>query len=111
MSLIIHLVLVALALMGAAYLIPGIAISSFLAALIAAIVLGLLNIFVRPVLILLTLPVTILTLGLFVFVINGLLFWAAASFLDGFSVSGFVPAFLGALFVSVVSAFVGKLLT
>lgn len=110
MPILIRLLLVALALMGVAHLIPGIEVASFLTAFGAAIILGLLNIFVRPLLVLLTLPVTLLTLGLFVFVINGLLFWAAASFLDGFSVDGFIPAFVGALIVSAVSALSSRLL-
>lgn len=109
MSLLIHLVLTALALMGVAYIVPGIEVSSFITALVAAIILGLLNIFIRPILILLTLPVTILTLGIFVFVINALLFWAAASFLDGFTVSGFIPALVGSLLVSIASTLTSRL--
>jgi putative membrane protein len=93
----------ALALMAVAYLMPSITVSSFGAALIAALVLGLINAFVRPVLILLTLPVTVLTLGLFIFVLNGLLFWMVGSWLEGFSVAGFWPAVFGAILFSIVS--------
>lgn len=93
----------ALALMAVAYLMPSITVSSFGAALIAALVLGLINAFVRPVLILFTLPVTVLTLGLFIFVLNGLLFWMVGSWLEGFSVAGFWPAVFGAILFSIVS--------
>ena len=93
----------AVALIAVAYLMPGIAVSSFGAALVAALVLGLVNALVRPVLVLLTLPVTILTLGLFIFVINGLLFWAVGSLVPGFHVAGFWPGVFGAIVFSVIS--------
>ena len=93
----------ALALMAVAYLMPSIEVSSFGAALVAALVLGLVNAFVRPVLVLLTLPVTILTLGLFIFVLNGLLFWMVGSWLQGFEVAGFWPAVFGAIVFSIIS--------
>jgi putative membrane protein len=82
---------------------PSITVSSFGAALIAALVLGLVNAIVRPVLVLLTLPVTILTLGLFIFVLNGLLFWMVASWLEGFHVAGFWSGVFGAILFSLVS--------
>jgi putative membrane protein len=93
----------ALALMAVAYLLPGIAVADFFAALVAALVLGLANAVIRPVLILLTLPVTLLTLGLFIFVINGLLFWFVGSFVTGFVVTGFWWGVAGAIVYSVVS--------
>ena len=93
----------ALALIAVAYLMPSIQVSSFGAALVAALVLGLVNAVVRPVLVLLTLPVTILTLGLFIFVLNGLLFWMVASWLEGFHVAGFWAGVLGAIVFSLVS--------
>ena len=93
----------AIALIAVAYLMPGIAISSFGAALVAALVLGLVNAFVRPILVLLTLPVTILTLGLFIFVLNGLLFWMVGAWLQGFEVAGFWPAVFGAIVFSIIS--------
>jgi len=93
----------ALALMAVAYLMPSIEVSSFGAALVAALVLGLVNAFVRPVLVLLTLPVTILTLGLFIFVLNGLLFWMVGSWLQGFWVAGFWAGVLGAIVFSLIS--------
>ena len=93
----------ALALMAVAYLMPSIQVSSFGAALAAALVLGLVNAVIRPVLVLLTLPVTILTLGLFIFVLNGLLFWMVGSWLKGFEVAGFWPGVFGALIFSLIS--------
>lgn len=92
-----------LALIAVAYLMPSITVSSFGAALVAALVLGLVNAIVRPVLVLLTLPVTILTLGLFIFVLNGLLFWMVASWLEGFHVAGFWSGVFGAILFSLVS--------
>ncbi len=93
----------AVALIAVAYLMPSISVSSFGAALVAALVLGLINAVVRPVLVLLTLPVTILTLGLFIFVLNGLLFWAVGAWLEGFNVGGFWAGVLGAILFSIVS--------
>lgn len=93
----------ALALIAVAYLMPSITVSSFGAALIAALVLGLVNAVVRPVLVLLTLPVTILTLGLFIFVLNGLLFWMVGTWLAGFDVGGFWSGVIGAILFSLVS--------
>ena len=96
---IIHTV----ALLGVAYLMPSVRIESLGAALIAALLLGLANTIVRPILILLTLPVTILTLGLFIFVINGLLFLAIAHLVSGFEVAGLWPAILAAIVYSIFS--------
>ena len=93
----------AVALIAVAYLLPGIGVSSFVTALIAALVLGLINAVIRPLLVLLTLPVTVLTLGLFIFVINGLLFWAVGSFVDGFVVQGFWWGVIGAIVYSIIS--------
>ena len=100
MKLIIRWLLLAAALLLVAYLYPGVSVTSFGTALIAALVLGLLNTIVRPLLVLLTLPVTVLTLGLFLFVINALMFWAAASVLAGFNVAGFSAALIGSLIYS-----------
>ena len=93
----------ALALIAVAYLMPSISVASFWSALAAALILGLVNALIRPVLILLTLPATVVTLGLFIFVINGLLFWLAGSFIDGFVVGGFWAGFFGAILFSIVS--------
>lgn len=99
-KVLVRWLLLAGALLLVAHLYPGVEVKSFSSALIAALVLGLLNTLLRPVLVLLTLPVTVLSLGLFLFVINALLFWAAASVLDGFHVRGFGAALLGSLIYS-----------
>jgi putative membrane protein len=93
----------ALALLALPYVVPSVQVDSFTTALIAALVLGFLNTLIRPVLVLLTLPATVLTLGLFIFVINGLLFWYVASFVKGFSVAGFWSAVLGAIVYGLIS--------
>jgi putative membrane protein len=100
MKIILRWVLLSAALLLVAHLYPGVTVASFGAAMIAALVLGLLNTLVRPVLVLLTFPVTLLTLGLFLFVINALMFWAASSLLDGFQVNGFVAALIGSVLYS-----------
>jgi putative membrane protein len=102
MKLILTWLLAACALLVVAYLYPGVQVQSFTSALIAAAVIGLFNAVLRPILVILTLPVRVITLGLFLFVINALLFWAAASVLDGFQVNGFVAALLGSLIYSVL---------
>src|SRR5947207_9930665 len=91
------------ALLAVSYLMPSVQVASLGAALVAALVLGLVNAFIRPILVILTLPVTLLTLGLFVFVINGLLFLAVANLLEGFAVAGLWPAILAAVLYSLVS--------
>lgn len=98
---------VAVSLLLAAYLVPGISVSSFYIALIVVALLGVLNIFIKPILILLTLPINIITLGLFVFVINGALLWFLATFIDGFTVLGIIPAIVGAIVVS-AGSFIGN---
>jgi putative membrane protein len=97
LKLLAKWLLSAAALLFVAYVYSGVQVQSFTAALIAALVIGLLNAVVRPVLMVLTLPVTVLTLGLFLFVINALMFWAAAALLDGFQVRGFLGALIGSL--------------
>jgi putative membrane protein len=103
MKLLAKWLLSASALLALAHLYSGVELQSFSAALLAALVIGLFNIFLRPLLILLTLPVTVLSLGLFLFVINALLFWAAATVLDGFQVRDFAAALLGSLLYSIFS--------
>jgi putative membrane protein len=110
MKIITRLLLVALVLLVVAEYVPGIHVDGFYPALIAAVVISLLNFFVKPVLFILTLPITILTLGLFMLVINASLFWFASSFIDGFSVATFWHALLGSLIVSIVSAYANKYL-
>ncbi|MDB5818051.1 MAG: putative transrane protein [Rhizobacter sp.] len=100
MKIIVRWVLLAAALLLIAHLYPGVAIASFGSALIAAFVLGLFNTLLRPVLVLLTLPVTVVTLGLFLFVINALMFYFAAQVLDGFAVRSFGAALIGSLIYS-----------
>jgi putative membrane protein len=100
MKILVRWFLLAAALLLVANLYPGVAVNGFSAALIAALVLGLFNTLVRPLLVLLTLPVTLLTLGLFLFVINALMFWAAAGVLDGFHVNGFWAAMVGSVLYS-----------
>ncbi|MDQ7747002.1 phage holin family protein [Hydrogenophaga pseudoflava] len=102
MKTIVTWLLAACALLLVAYLYPGVQVQNFTSALIAAFVIGLFNMVLRPILVLLTLPVTVITLGLFLFVINALLFWAAASVLDGFHVNGFGAALLGSLIYSAI---------
>jgi putative membrane protein len=92
------------------YLMPSISVSGFTTALVAALVLGLVNTFIRPILVLLTLPVTIVTLGLFIFVINGLLFWFVGSFIEGFVVAGFWAGVFGAIVYSLISWLLSALL-
>ena len=110
MRLILLWILNAVALLAVAYLLPSIQIASFGSAMIAAVLLGLVNAVVRPVLILLTLPATLLTLGLFLFVINGLMFWLAGSMLNGFAVESFWSAFFGSLLYSLISWALSSLL-
>ena len=103
MRLLIVWLINAVALFAVPYLMSSIKVDSFVVALIAALVLGLINTFIRPLLVLLTLPATLLTLGLFIFVINGLLFWFVGSFIDGFHVGGFWSAVGGAILYSIIS--------
>jgi putative membrane protein len=100
MKIVVRWLLLAAALLLVANLYPGVQVASFTSAMVAALVLGLLNALLRPILVLLTLPVTVLTLGLFLFVINALMFYFAASLLDGFHVTGFVAALVGSLLYS-----------
>ena len=106
-SFIVQWLVNALGVLVAGYLVPGVSVASFYIAFIDAVLLGALNLLVRPILVVLTLPITFLTLGLFTFVINAFLFWFLSSFIQGFAVTGFFAAFFGALVVSVVS-FLGK---
>jgi len=111
MKMLIHVLVTALALLFVAYVIPGISVENFYAALLASIVLGLLNLIVKPILVILTLPITLLTLGLFLLVINAGLFLLAAQFLDGFYVENLLTALVGSILVSFVSALGNKMLT
>ncbi|HRL99490.1 MAG TPA: phage holin family protein [Acidovorax sp.] len=106
MKLLLKWLLSAAALLVVAYIYSGVQVNSFTSALIAAFVIGLFNVVLRPVLVVLTLPVTIVTVGLFLFIINALMFWAAASVLDGFQVRGFGAALLGSLIYSALGVLI-----
>ena len=110
MKLLAKWLLSAAALLAVAYLYSGVQIQSYSSALIAALIIGLLNSVLRPILVILTLPVTVITLGLFLFVINALMFWAAASLLAGFNVSGFAGALIGSLIYSVLAIIIDSAL-
>jgi len=103
MRLLLVWLINAAALLALPYLMSSITVDSIPTALISALLLGLVNTFIRPLLVLLTLPVTLLTLGLFIFVINALLFWLVGSFVQGFHVAGFWSAFFGAILYSIIS--------
>lgn len=103
MRLLLLWILNAVALLAVTYLLPSIQVDGFGSALLAALVLGFINTLVRPVLALLTLPITVLTLGVFYLVLNGLLFWLASALIPGFHVNGFVSALLGALLYGVIA--------
>ena len=103
MRLVLVWLINAAALLALPYLMSSIRVESIPTALIAALLLGLINTFIRPLLVLLTLPVTLVTLGLFIFVINALLFWLVGSFVEGFHVAGFWSAFFGAILYSIIS--------
>jgi putative membrane protein len=109
-KLISKWLLSAAALLAVAYLYGGVQIQSYSAALIAALVIGLFNTVLRPILVVLTLPVTVVTLGLFLFIINALMFWAAAGILKGFNVSGFGAALIGSLIYSVLGVVIDSAL-
>ena len=110
MILLVQWLISASALLLVAYLYSGVQVDSFGSALIAAFVIGLFNAVLRPVLVLLTLPVTIVTVGLFLFVINALMFWSAAGVLGGFHVSGFGAALLGSLLYSLIGVVIDSAL-
>ncbi len=103
MRLLLLWILNAVALLAVTWLMPSIRVEGFGAALIAALGLGLINTLVRPVLALLTLPLTVLTLGLFYLVLNGLLFWLASALIPGFQVQGFGSAFVGAMLYGLIA--------
>ena len=103
MKLIFVWLLNALALLAVAYFVPDIHVANFVTALIAALVIGLVNMLIKPILVILTLPITILTLGLFILVINGILFYGVGHWLQGFEVKTLVAGILGAFVYSVIS--------
>src|SRR5262245_31445039 len=110
MKTLLRWLLLAAALMLVAYLYPGVMVKSFGAAMLAALVLGLLNAVVRPILVVLTLPVTLVTLGLFLFIINALMFYFAANILDGLQVRDFTAALIGSLIYSACGLVIDRVL-
>ena len=110
MKIITKVLFIAFVLLVIAEYVPGILVEGVYPAVIAAIVLGILNVLVKPILFVLTLPITILTLGLFTFIINAGLFWFAASFVDGFAVTNFWYALFGSVLVTIASSFANKYL-
>jgi putative membrane protein len=110
MKLIAKLLLTIFSLLLVAHFVPGIEVSGFYIALIVAILLGVVNVIIKPILYIVTLPLNILTLGLFTFVINAFLFWFVSTFIDGFTVIGFIPALVGAAIVSVLSSIGNRIL-
>jgi putative membrane protein len=108
-SFLLHLVLTAIALLVVANVVSGVQVSGLASALIGALILGLVNAFVRPVMILLTLPLTIVTLGLFLFVVNALMFWLVAALVPGFQIRGFGAALLGSLLLTVLNILIDRL--
>ncbi len=108
--ILLRLLLNAAGLLAISYFIPGIEVETIYIALISAVILGVINISIKPIVQVLALPITILSLGLFAFVINGAFFWFVASFVEGFAVDGFVSAFIGAFLMSLISWLATKLL-
>lgn len=102
-------ILFALSLMLIAKIIPGIDVAGFTAALAAVFIIGFINLFIKPIVVLLTLPVTIVTLGLFALIINAALFALAAFVVPGFAIGGFIPALVGSVLFSIVSVFLNKI--
>lgn len=110
MQIITKLLLTVLTLLVIARFVPGIEVEGFYIALIVAVILGFINLIIKPIIVILTIPINILTLGFFTFVINALLFWFVATFVEGFAVHGFIPAFTGAFILAVVGWFSNRVL-
>ena len=109
MALLINWLLPALAIVAAAYILPGVHVESFLTALVLAVVLGIINAILKPILVLLTLPITIVTLGLFTLIINAVLILLATLIVPGFQVDGFLWALLFSIVLSLVNAVLQQL--
>ena len=110
MLILARLLISSAALLALAELLPGIVIDGWYAAIITALFLGLINAIIRPIVIFLTFPITVVTLGLFTFVVNALLFWFVSTFVQGFHVENFWSAFLGALIMSIVGSIVNAII-
>ena len=109
MNILINWLVSAFAILVTAYILPGVHISSFTSALVAAIVLGIINAFVKPILLILTLPINVLTLGLFTFVVNALIIILTADLVPGFKVDGFWWALLFSIVLSIINSFLHQL--
>lgn len=107
--LLIRWVLFALALLFTAWIVPGISFANFQTALLAALVMGLINLFIRPIILIFTLPLNLLTLGLFTFIINALMFLLVAKIVAGFVITGFLAALLGSIVLSIISIFINRI--
>jgi len=108
MNIVLRILISAIVAFALSYILSGVHIQSFITALMLAVVLGLLNLFVKPILVILTLPITIFTFGLFLFVINALIILLAAKFVNGFRVDGFWWALLFSLLLSILTSFLYK---
>lgn len=108
-KIITRILIIAFAILLIAQYVPGFEVSNFYSALIVALLLGVISVTLKPLILILTLPINLLTLGLFTFVINVLLLWWVASFVDGFSVGGFIPAFVGALIIGAVNSIIHRI--
>lgn len=108
MGILINWIVSALAILAAAYLLPGVHVTSLVSALVAAVVLGIINAVLKPILLILTLPINILTLGLFTFVINALIILLAANLVPGFSVDGFWWALIFSVVLSLINSFLHR---
>jgi len=102
-KIISKILIIALAVIGASHFIPGISVNNYLTAILFALILGIINVLVRPLAMLLSLPIRLLTFGLFTLIINALMFWLASVLVSGMNIDSFFSAFLGALIVGVVS--------
>ncbi len=109
MNLLVRWVLLALLIMLIAWVIPGITITGFLAAMVVVVIIGIVNLLIRPLVQLISLPLNILTLGIFSLIVNALLFILVAKFSPGFQIDGFWSGFFGALILSVISPFIDKI--
>lgn len=108
LKMLVKWMLFALALLFVAYIIPGISIAGFITALFATLIIGFINVFIKPIMLALTLPISILTLGLFTLIINAVLFSFTAYLVPGFTVSGFMPALVGSILFSILSMIINS---
>ena len=109
-GLLARLLITMAALYITAYIVNGMAIQGLFAGLVAALILGIVNVVIKPIFIILTIPLTILTMGLFLFVVNGLMLWLVAVLVPGFILSGFWSAVFGAILLSIVTWFLNNIL-